>query len=433
MADVPSLPPVLRSLRHRNYRLFFFGQLISLIGTWMQSVAQQWLVYRLTGSAAQLGWIGFSGQIPVFLLATFGGVIADRYNRHRVVILTQVVSMLLAGILAWLTLSGQVQVWHLFVLSALLGVVNAVDIPTRQTFVFDIVGREDMQNAIALNSSMFNAARIVGPAIAGILVAAIGEGWCFLANAVSYIAVVAGLLLMLVPVRTAAAAPASGLAHIAEGFRFVIDNAPVRVLLLLLGIISLVAMPYSVLMPIFADRILNGGPSALGVLMGASGVGALAGALALASRPGLKGLGQWIATGASSFGLLLIVFALSRNYWLSVALMVPIGVSMMVQMASSNTLIQAMTPDRLRGRVMAIYSMMLMGMAPIGALLAGTAADQFGAPVVVATGGLLALLMGALFWIRLPTLRVQARELVISQRMVAGEPAEGVTANSSSS
>ncbi|HET7873358.1 MAG TPA: MFS transporter, partial [Terriglobales bacterium] len=249
----------LRSLRHRNFQLFFSGQLISLIGTWMQSVAQSWLVYRMTGSSLLLGSVGFASQLPVFLVAPIGGTIVDRHNRHRLIIATQTASMLLAFILAWLTLSHRVQVWHIFVLAALLGVVNAFDIPGRQAFLVDMVGREDLMNAIALNSSMFNGARIVGPAVAGILVAAVGEGWCFFANAVSYIAVIVGLLLMKVRAHERAARTASTLENIIEGFQYVRQTGPIKALLLLLGLVSLVGMPYAVLMPIFADRILHVG------------------------------------------------------------------------------------------------------------------------------------------------------------------------------
>ena len=367
-----------RALRHRNFQLFFSGQLISLIGTWMQSVAQSWLVYRLTGSALLLGSVGFASQIPVFLFAPLGGITADRFNRRYIVICTQIASMVLALVLAALTLLHKVQVWHVFVLAALLGVVNAFDIPGRQSFLVEMVGKEDLMNAIALNSSMFNGARVIGPAIAGILVAKIGEGWCFFANAVSYIAVIIGLLLMKVhsPVRAAMASP---LEHIMEGFRFVNRTAPIRALLLLLGLVSLVGMPYVVLMPIFADQILHGGARGLGILMGATGVGALLGALTLAFREGVKGLGRWVAWCCAGFGASLIVFALSHSFWLSVLLLLPVGYSMMLQMASSNTLIQVMVPDALRGRVMAVYSMMFMGMAPIGALLGGALAEHLGA------------------------------------------------------
>jgi MFS family permease len=411
-----------RALRHRNFQLFFSGQLISLIGTWMQSVAQSWLVYRLTGSALLLGSVGFASQIPVFLFAPLGGIAADRLNRRTIVIGTQSASMLLAFILAGLTLYEKIQVWQIFVLAALLGVVNAFDIPGRQSFLVDMVGKEDLMNAIALNSSMFNGARVIGPAIAGILVAKIGEGWCFFANGVSYIAVIIGLMLMRVssPARAFGASP---LEHMMEGFRFVNRTAPIRALLLLLGVVSLVGMPYVVLMPIFADQILHGGARGLGILMGATGVGALLGALTLAFREGVKGLGRWVAWCCAGFGLSLIVFALSRNFWLSVILLLPVGYAMMLQMACSNTLIQVMVPDALRGRVMAVYSMMFMGMAPIGALLGGAMAERLGAPATVAIGGLASLLGAGWFAMQLPKIRVEAQELIVAQAAGAGEPA----------
>jgi MFS family permease len=420
-------PAILRALRHRNFQLFFSGQLISLIGTWMQSIAESWLVYRLTGSALLLGAVGFASQIPVFLVAPIGGIVADRHNRKHVVIGTQVASMVLATILAILTLTGLVRVWHVFVLASLLGVVNAFDIPGRQSFLVDMVGKEDLMNAIALNSSMFNGARIVGPAIAGILVAKIGEGWCFAANAISYVAVITGLLLMRVQRPATLASSASPLAHIVEGFRFVRHTAPIRALLILLGIVSLVAMPYTVLMPVFADQVLHGGARGLGILMGATGVGALLGALTLAARTGVKGLGRWVAFSCGGFAISLMLFTLSRNFWLSAALLLPVGFCMMLQMASSNTLIQAMVPDRLRGRVMALYSMMFMGMAPFGALLGGALADRLGAPLTVGIGSVAGLGGAIWFGLTLPKVRVEARRLIVAQTMTGGEPAEEMT------
>jgi MFS family permease len=427
-AEKPALPATLRALRHRNFQLFFSGQLISLIGTWMQSVAQAWLVYRLTGSSFLLGSVGFASQFPVFLVAPLGGIVADHWNRQRVVIGTQTASMILAFILSALTLTRTVQVWHIFVLAALLGVVNAFDIPGRQAFLVDMVGKEDLMNAIALNSSMFNGARIIGPAIAGVLVAKIGEGWCFFANGVSYIAVIIGLSLMRVSPPAYHKAEASPLAHIIEGFRFVRCTAPIRAILLLLGLVSLVAMPYTVLMPIFADRILHGGARALGLLMGATGVGALLGALTLAAKTGVRGLGRWVAFACAGFGVSLILFAFSRNLRLSILLLLPVGFCMMLQMSSSNTLIQVMVPDYLRGRVMALYSMMFMGMAPFGALFAGALADRLGAPVTVAMGAVATIGGAALFGARLPNFRVEARRLILAQGMTGGNPPEEMTA-----
>ena len=422
------IPAALRSLRHRNFQLFFAGQLISLIGTWMQTVAQAWLVYRLTGSALLLGTVGFASQIPVFLLAPLGGTAADRRRRHRIVIGTQASAMALAFVLAFLTLTGRVQVWHIFVLAASLGAVNAFDIPARQAFLVEMVGKEDLMNAIALNSSMFNGARVIGPAIAGILVARIGEGWCFFSNAVSYIAVIIGLLMMKVHAPRSAPRQGSALKDILEGLNFVRSTAPIRALLLLLGLLSLMGMPYSVLMPIFADQILHGGARGLGILMGATGVGALIGAIMLTLKQGVRGLGTWVAFSAAAFGAALILFSTSRHFWLSAAFLIPVGLFMMVEMASSNTLIQAMVPDHLRGRVMALYSMMFMGMAPFGALLAGVLAHVLTAPITIAMGGGFCLLGGIAFRAKLPALRPYARELLVAQGMAGGEPPEQTTA-----
>jgi MFS family permease len=421
------LPVALRALRYRDFRLFFAGQLISLVGTWMQNVAQSWLVYRLTGSSLLLGLVGFWGQIPVFLLAPLGGIAADRYSRRRVVIATQTASMLLAFALAALTLTGRVRIWHVMALAALLGIVNAFDVPARQAFFTDLVGRADLMNAIALNSAMFNASRVVGPAVAGVLVAGIGEGWCFFANGASYIAVILGLLLMdeYPPARHQNAG--SALANMIEGFEFVLHTAPIRALLLLLGTLSLIGLPFTVLMPIFADEILHGGARGLGLLTGASGAGALVGALVLATRENTSGLGRWVALSAAAFSVTLILFGLSRWFWVSFALMLPVGYFMMIEMGASNTLIQTMSPDALRGRVMAVYSMMFLGMAPIGSLLAGAVAGRLGAPWTVAGGGVICLAASAAFALRLPSLRAEARRLIAAQQVAAGDPPQEMT------
>ena len=417
----------LRALRHRNFRLFFGGQLISLIGTWMQSVAQAWLIYRLTHSALLLGAVGFAGQIPIFLIAPFGGHVADRVDRRRIIIVTQTCAMILAFILAALTLTGRIHEWHIIVLAALLGVVNAFDMPARQAFIVQMVERDDLMNAIALNSSMFNGARVVGPAVAGILVAVIGEGWCFFANAVSYVAVLAGLFMMTTETFVPRPMAGSALQNIWDGLRFVANTAPIRALLLLIAIVSFTGMPYAVLMPVFADRVLHAGARGLGILMGASGVGALAGSVMLALRSTVRGLGTWVAVSSTLFGMTLIAFGISRTLWLSVAILVPLGASMMVQMSSSNTLIQAMVPDELRGRVMAAYTMMFMGMGPLGALAGGTVADRVGAPVAVIVGGAITIAAAAVFSMRLPSLRGPAREMILAQQQAGGDPAEETT------
>ena len=393
----------------------------------MQSVAQAWLVYSMTKSALLLGTVGFASQIPVFLVAPFGGITADRVNRQRLVIATQTCSMILAGILAWLTLSGRVHVWHIFLLAGLLGVVNAFDIPGRQAFLIDMVGKEDLMNAIALNSSMFNGARVVGPAVAGILVARIGEGWCFAANSFSYIAVLIGLLLMKVR-SVPRISHRSPMEDIIEGFRWVNRTKIIRSLLFLIGLVSLVGMPYTVLMPVFADKILHGGARGLGILMGATGVGALFGALTLAAKTGIKGLGRWVTITCATLGISLFLFSFSTSFWLSAALLLPCGYSMMLQMACSNTLIQTIVPDHLRGRVMSLYSMMFMGMAPFGAFFGGALANRIGAPMTVAVGGI-ACVLGAIWFGRaLPELRIEARRLIVAQGLAGGEPVQELDA-----
>lgn len=417
----------LRALRHRNFQLFFSGQMISLTGTWMQSVAQAWLVYNMTKSPLLLGTVGFASQIPVFLLSPFGGITADRVNRHRLLIGTQTCSMVLAGVLAWLTLSGHILVWQIFLLAGLLGVVNAFDIPVRQSFLVDMVGKEDLMNAIALNSSMFNGARVIGPAVAGILVAKIGEGWCFAANSVSYIAVIVGLLLMKVQSRQRSI-KSSPVEDIVEGFRWVSKTKIIRALLLLIGLASLVGTPYTVLMPVFADKILHGGARGLGILMGATGVGALFGALTLAAKNGIKGLGRWVAITCAGLGVSLFCFSFSTSFWLSAFLLMPVGYSMMLQMGCCNTLIQTMVPDHLRGRVMSVYSMMYMGMAPFGAFFGGAMAHRFGAPITVAIGGIACVTGSFLFWRALPDLSIEARRLIVAQGLSGGEPPQELNA-----
>jgi MFS family permease len=414
----------LRAFRHRNYRLFFAGQLTSLVGTWMQTVAQSWLVYKLTGSATLLGLVGFASQFPIFVLAPVAGAVADSQPRRRSMIVIQTLMMLPAFPLAFLTFTGRIQVWHVMILATLLGVVSAFDIPVRQAFVAEMVGREDLINAIALNSSMMNGARIIGPAAAGIVVSLVGEAWCFLLNGLSYLAVIVGLIFITSGNTRPHEHEGSHIEAILEGFRFVWHTRPVKALLLLLGVSSLMGMPYTVLMPIFADDVLHGGARALGILMGFSGVGALIGAATLAGRQGIRGLGRWVMLACAGFGASLILFSLSRKFWLSTLLLLPVGFSLMVQLASSNTLIQSMVPDRLRGRVMAVYSMMFVGMAPFGALLSGLLAHFLSAPATVALGGVVCLMGAAVFRSHLPTVRAEGRQLILAQMTPAGEPAD---------
>ena len=418
------LPAAFRSLKHRNFRLFFGGQLISLVGTWMQTIAQSWLIYRLTGSSVLLGLLGFVSQIPIFLLSPIGGLTADRWPRQRVVIATQVSSMVLAFLLAALTFAGRIRVWEIIVLATLLGVVNAFDVPARQSFLIEMVGREDLLNAIALNSSMFNGARVAGPAVAGLLVAHIGEAWCFFLNGVSYFAVIAGLLMMRIEKLLSVHDGSSPIEKLREGLRFVRHAKPIRTLLILLGVASFAALPFSVLVPIFADRILHGGASAYGNLMGAVGVGAMFGAFVLALRQQLRGLGNIVAYSAIGLGVSVTLFGMSRWYWASIVTLGLSGFAMMLQFTSTNTLIQAMVPDQLRGRVMSLYSMMFLGMTPLGSLVAGTMAEHIGAPITVALGGLISLAAGVVFARKWPSMRAPARELVAAQGMMQPPPPE---------
>ena len=399
-----------RALRHRNYRLFFLGQGTSLIGTWLTRVATAWLVYRLTQSALLLGVVGFAGQIPAFLLAPLAGVIVDRTSRHRVLVVTQVLAMVQSGLLAFFALHGTVTVWHVLVLSVAQGLINAFEMPARQSFVVDMVeDRADLPNAIALNSSMVNGARLVGPAAAGALIAAFGEGGCFAIDAASYVAVIGSLLLMHVVPVPRRAARARILGDLAEGFRYVAASRTIRSILMLLALASLVGMPYMVLLPIVVGKVLDGGPYLLGYLTAASGVGALAGALYLASRKSVLGLGRVIALGALCFGGGLVAFSCSRTVWLSLVLMLVTGGGMMLQMAASNTVIQTLVDDEKRGRVMSLYAMAFFGTLPFGSLVSGAVASRIGAPETLLVAGVL-LVIGALLFLRsLPQIRVAAR------------------------
>jgi len=406
---------MLRALRHKNYRLFFAGQSISLIGTWMTRIATSWLVYRLTSSALLLGVVGFAGQIPSFLLAPFAGVLVDRWNRHRLLVVTQVLALLQSLAMALLTLTGRIRMSHIIMLSIFQGLINAFDMPARQAFVVEMVDtRDDLANAIALNSSMVNAARLLGPSIGGVVIAAVGEGWCFMIDAISYLAVIGSLLAMSIPRRIVkAAGNANMFQQLREGWTYVVRFAPIRSILLLLALVSLVGMPYTVLMPIFANAVLHGGPNTLGLLMAASGVGALLGAMFLAARRSVLGLGKFIPLMAGVFGAGLIAFSFSRVLWLSLALMVVTGLGFMVQMAASNTVLQTIVDEDKRGRVMSFYTMAFMGTAPFGSLLAGEVAERIGAPHTLLLGGI-GCILGALWFARsLPALRRDVRPIYV--------------------
>ena len=382
---VPQSGALFSVFRHRNYRLFFTGQTISLIGFWMQAIGQSWLVYRLTGSPLLLGFVGFVSQAPVLFVSPFAGVVADRLNRRRILLVTQSLMMTFASVLALLTLSGVVQVWHIIIIAALSGTSNAFDIPTRQSFTVEMVGRADLPRAITLNSIMFNSARLVGPAAAGFVVGIVGEGWCFALNAASYLAVLTSLTLMHVmpqPART----PSHPLSDLRDGFRYVATHGQMRTMLLLLATSSFFGASYLTLMPVFARDILHGGSESLGLLMSGVGAGALVGAFVM-SRIAHEHLHRVPMASAALFGLFLIFFSQSTNLVLSLALLVPAGSGLMMQGISTNTLIQTVTTDVMRGRVMAYYVMAFMGMMPMGALAAGWLSHHIGVPETVAFGG----------------------------------------------
>ena len=396
----------LRALRSRNYRLFFTGQTVSLIGTWMTQIATSWLVYRLTGSAWLLGIVGFASRIPTFFLGPFAGVWVDRWNRHHTLVVTQILSMAQSFALAWLALAGIITIREVIWLGLAQGVINAFDMPARQAFVIQMVeDRADLGNAIALNSSMVNAARLLGPSIAGVVIAAVGEGYCFLIDGFSYLAVIASLLAMRIATTQPRSAEKAIWQELKEGWGYVTRFVPIRSILLLLALISLVGMQHTVLMPIFAAQVLHGDAHTLGFLMGASGVGALTGAMFLATRKTVLGLGRVIPLAAAIFGTALIALGLSRFLWLSLLLMLFVGGAMMIQMAASNTILQTIVQDDKRGRVMSFFSMAFLGMAPFGSLLAGALAHQIGAPRTVMISGTICIAGAAWFASQLSAIR----------------------------
>ena len=413
------LKTIFRSLQYRNYRLFFGGQSISLIGTWMQRIAMPWLVYHLTGSAFLLGLVSFAGQIPTFLLAPLAGVVTDKFSRYRVLLITQVISLLQALILALLSLAGVIQIWHIVVLSIALGCVNAFDVPSRQSFVVEMVEKkEHLGNAIALNSMMFNGARLIGPSIAGLILATAGEGICFLINAVSYIFVVVSLLSMKIQKKKIIRKSGNVLNDMKEGFRYTFGFAPIKHLLILLGIVSLMGSSYQVLMPVFAKEILHGNSSTFGFLMGAAGVGALAGAIFLASRETLIKLGRIIPAASAMFGAGLVVSSFTKYFSVSLLLMIIIGLGLMLQTASSNTILQTITDDDKRGRVMSFYTIAIMGTAPFGSLLAGSLAKVTGTPHTILIGGICCIAGAFLFYKKLPELKKIAHPVYVKMGLI---------------
>ena len=415
-----------RALRHRNFRLFFAGQSISLIGTWMTRVATSWLIYRLTGSALLLGVVSFAGQIPTFLLAPFAGVLVDRLDRRKILVWTQTLAAVQSLALAVLTLGKIITVHEVLWLSVLQGLINAFDMPGRQSFLVQMVeDKQDLGNAIALNSSMVNIARLIGPALAGFVIGSVGEGYCFLIDGISYLAVIASLLMMRVKIAASAPSKASMLDQLKDGWTYVTGFPPVRTILSLFALISLMGMPFMVLMPIFAAQVLHGGPHTLGFLLGASGVGALISAVSLALRKNVRGLTTMIQLSAALFGLGLIGFGLSRFLPLSLALMLIVGFGMMQGMAASNTVIQTLVPDDMRGRVMSFYTMAFMGMAPFGSLLAGSLAHRFGAPHAVMITGAFCVAGSIWFTTQLKSIRQVMRPIYIEMGIIRSnlEPA----------
>ncbi len=401
-----------RALRHRNFRLFFGGQSISLIGTWMTRVATSWLVYRLTKSPILLGTVGFAGQIPTFLLAPFAGVVVDRIDRRKVLVWTQTLAMVQSLALAALTLSHRITIAEILVLSAFQGTINAFDMPGRQSFMIRMVeNRSDLSNAIAINSSMVNAARLIGPSLAGIVIAATNEGWCFLIDGISYIAVIVSLLMMRLSREEIHHHGATLVEQLRQGWVYVSGSLPIRSILMLFCVISLMGWPFMVLMPIFAAQILHGGPHTLGFLMGAVGVGSLASALSLVLRRSVRGLLKIIPIGAAVFGTGLIAFGFSRLEWLSLLTMLVTGFGMMLGLTTSNTILQTLVDEKLRGRVMSYYAMAFVGMAPFGSLLAGGMAHVIGAPHTVMISGLACIGGSLWFWARMRAVRAEMRPI----------------------
>ena len=414
-------PRLLRALRHRNYRLFFGGQSVSLIGTWITRVATSWLVYRLTGSALLLGVVGFCGQIPTLLLSPVAGVLVDRHDRHRILIITQVLSALQSLALALLALPGIITVGEILFLQVVQGVINAFDTPARQSFIVDMIeDRSDLPNAIALNSTMVNGSRIIGPSIGGVIIAAVGEGWCFMIDAISYVAVIGSLIAMHVATKPPREQNTRVVEELRAGFLYVAGSVPMRSALLLLALVATMGMPYTVLMPAIASGVLHGGAHTLGFLMTASGLGALAGALYLASRNSVLGLGRAMVVATIAFGAGLVAFSLSQVTWLSLLLLPIVGGGMMVETASTNTILQTIVEERMRGRVMSFYTMAFLGTAPLGSLIAGVAADRIGAPRTILLGGLACVAAGIWFAVKLPVIRTFLRPIYVQKGILPG-------------
>jgi MFS family permease len=417
---------ILRSLSSRNYRLFFWGQLFSLSGTWIQMVAMSWLVYRMTNSAFMLGLITFLSQVPSFFFSPFAGVYVDRWNKHKTLIFTQIVLMLQAFTVAALTLTGNIKIWHIMLLSIILGLTNAFDMPVRHAFVIEMIeDRKDLGNAIALNSSLVNMTRLVGPAAAGIIVAKLGEGICFMVNGVTFIAVIIALLFMRIKKVKPVTIHRNVFSELKEGFRYSFGFPPIRDMLILLAVLSFAIMQYTVLMPVFAKDILKGGSDTLGFLMASTGVGSLIGAIYLASKKSVLGLGKIMAISTFLFGVTIIIFAFSKNFMLSMVILLLAGFGFIVLIAASNTILQTITDDDKRGRVMSFYTMAFIGVAPFGSLAAGAVADRIGGPLTIMISGIISIVCGVFFTLRLPKLKKIVRPVYIKKGIIP-EVAEGL-------
>ena len=421
---------LVRALRHQNFRLYFLAQNVSLIGTWVQQVAMAWLVYRLTGSALLLGVVGFAGQIPVLVFAPFGGIWSDRFDRRVLLLWTQTLSLLQALLLALLVLGHWVEVWHLIAMAIFLGIVNALDAPARQSFVVQLVDdRNDLPNAIALNSFTINSARLIGPPLAGMLVSLFGEGLCFLLNGLSFLTVIVALMRM--QVRDTPRQRHSMMEGFKQGIAYAAGFPPIRALLLLVAVVGFTVTPYVVLMPVYAKEVFHGDAQTLGLLTGCAGFGALMGTLFLASRKNVVGLGKVIAWAALCAGGGLMVFAFSSQLWLTLPALAVTGFGIIVSAASTNMVIQTVVPDDLRGRVMSLFTMAFLGMAPLGSLAAGSLAHHIGAPATLFAGGVASLAAAAVFARQLPRLREHMHPIYVQQGLldaapvVAGERGKG--------
>jgi MFS family permease len=410
---LPAVSTRFRAMQHRNFQLFIAGQLISLIGTWMQNMAQLWLVYQLTHSAALLGVFGFASQVPMLFLSSFGGYVGDRFDRHRGVIVTQTITMILAFVLAGLTWTHWIRKWQLIGIAFLVGIVNAFDVPIRQAFFVQMVGKEDLPNAIALNSSIFNGARAVGPAIAGIAIAYLGAGWCFFINGLSFVAVIVALLMMRIEPRVIKPSTDSPLRSFVQGFRFAMSDLPIRSALLLLSALSLFGLQYSVFMPVYAQDVLKSDARTLGFLMSSAGVGAVLGALQFAARTHYRGLARWIAATSLTCSVCLIIFSQAKVFWLCSVTLFVVGFAATSQMAATNTLIQNRVPDELRSRVIAVYATMFMGVQPIGSLIASGVVKHLGPQTTLTVFGSL-VLVGSLIFIGTVVMRLGKTQTAVA-------------------